>query len=124
MKVFKATYIFGNEPVEGVLIKRFLRKPIFCCSDKFTKWHYRTITKADKQRFWYRREPQLALRNVVEPTCDECGTKLTLDDKFCPHCSAKTKFRTRVPKEYCSVCGELAYCENYCSKCGTKLKNE
>lgn len=24
-------------------------------------------------------------------------------------------------KHYCSACGQLAYCEDYCSKCGAKM---
>ena len=48
MKVFKANYLDDSVSVSGVLIKRFLRRPVFYAFDEGCGWHYQVITKQNK----------------------------------------------------------------------------
>ena len=49
MRITKASYIDDGVVINGVLIKRFLRKPIFCASDVTCGWDRQVITKAEEQ---------------------------------------------------------------------------
>ncbi len=47
MKTYKAFYMDDGVSVPGVLVKRFLRKPVFLASDTRCGWQKQIITKKE-----------------------------------------------------------------------------
>lgn len=50
MKVSKASYLDDAVSVSGVLIERFLRRPVFYAFDESCGWKSQVITKAQKDK--------------------------------------------------------------------------
>lgn len=50
MKVSKATYMDDGVTIPGILIKRFLRKPVFYAADPDCGWASQVITKTEKSK--------------------------------------------------------------------------
>lgn len=48
MKVSKASYMDDGVTVPGILVKRFLRKPVFYAADPSCGWNSQAITKAEQ----------------------------------------------------------------------------
>lgn len=57
MKISKATYMDDGLVIWGVLVERFLRKPVFYASDPRCGWNRQVITKAEEGKIdiWYGR---------------------------------------------------------------------
>ncbi|GEM_PF-3454482 len=71
------------------------------------------------------KKTEISVKNLSTPEekkesdhrCDECGNKVSTDDKFCNRCGAKLDFSTRCPN-----CGGKVEPEfNFCSGCGEEL---
>lgn len=50
MKISQAIYIDDGAVIPGVLVKRFLRKPVFYTDDPSCGWDSQVITKAEKSK--------------------------------------------------------------------------
>ena len=48
MKIIQASYKDDGVIVPGILVKRFLRKPVFYAADPNCGWHSQVITKQNK----------------------------------------------------------------------------
>lgn len=48
MKICKASYMDDGVAIPGVLVKRFLRKPVFYAADPSCGWNSQVITKAEQ----------------------------------------------------------------------------
>ena len=48
MKISKASYVDDGVTISGVLVKRFLRKPVFYAADPSCGWDSQVITKAEQ----------------------------------------------------------------------------
>ena len=96
MKVSKARYMDDNVSIQGVLIKRFLRKPVFYVSDPCCVWSHQVITKAKQD-------------NVVI-MLGECGSGKARrsgcgEEHRCGVCAD----RSTCPAAYTGVCSPCPY---------------
>ena len=48
MKINKASYLDDDSVIWGVLVERFLRKPVFYAADPRCGWDHQVITKAEE----------------------------------------------------------------------------
>lgn len=104
----------------------------------------RNIPAADvqpvKRGHWIEVTPKHSQCSCCEVTCLIAVYPISAHANFCPNCGAKMLEKPNLPadvqpivyahktinvgrRSYCSNCGKLAIMEDFCSKCGAKVKD-